>query len=123
MRMYLTNIFKSLIALLFLSTPTMLCAKHFKVLDISDGLANNTVKCITQDALPDIIICDMMMTGMTVIEFINEYRIFKAVQFFKEGETNITAVSVKCGFNDLKNFRDLFKRKMQVSPKQFVSQL
>ena len=41
MRMYLTNIFKSLIALLFLSSPTMLCAKHFKVLDISDGLANN----------------------------------------------------------------------------------
>lgn len=63
------------------------------------------------------------VTGMSVIEFINEYRIFKAVQYFKEGETNISAVSVKCGFNDLKNFRDAFKRKMAVSPKQYVSQL
>lgn len=63
------------------------------------------------------------VTGMSVIEFINEYRIFKAVQCFKEGETNISTVSVKCGFNDLKNFRDSFKRKMKVSPKQYISQL
>lgn len=60
---------------------------------------------------------------MSVIEFVNEYRIFKAVQYFKEGETNISAVSVKCGFNDLKNFRDAFKKKMNVSPKQYVLQL
>ena len=63
------------------------------------------------------------VAGMSVIEFINEYRIFKAVQYFKDGETNISAVSVKCGFNDLKNFRDVFKRKMKVSPKQYVMQL
>ncbi|WP_296123742.1 hybrid sensor histidine kinase/response regulator transcription factor [uncultured Bacteroides sp.] len=63
------------------------------------------------------------VTGMSVIEFINEYRIFKAVQCFKEGETNISTVCVKCGFNDLKNFRDSFKRKMKVSPKQYISQL
>lgn len=63
------------------------------------------------------------VTGMSVIEFINEYRIFKAVQCFKEGETNISIVCVKCGFNDLKNFRDSFKRKMKVSPKQYISQL
>ncbi len=63
------------------------------------------------------------VSGMSVIEFVNEYRIFKAVQYFKEGETNISAVSVKCGFNDLKNFRDAFKKKMNVSPKQYVLQL
>lgn len=63
------------------------------------------------------------IAGMSIIEFVNEYRLFKAVQYFKEGETNINAVSVKCGFNDLKNFRDAFKRKMKMSPKQFVLQL
>lgn len=62
-------------------------------------------------------------TGMSVIEFINEYRIFKAVQYFNEGETNIGIVSMKCGFNDLKNFRACFKRKTGMSPKQYVIQL
>ena len=63
------------------------------------------------------------VTGMSVIEFINEYRIFKAVQYFNEGETNIGTVGVKCGFKDLKNFRDIFKRKVGVSPKQYVMRL
>ena len=57
---------------------------------------------------------------MTVVEFINEYRLFKAVQYFKEGETNIGTVCAKCGFNDVKHFRDLFKRKMNMTPKQYV---
>lgn len=63
------------------------------------------------------------ITGLTVIEFINEYRLFKAVQYFKEGETNIGTVCVKCGFNDMKHFRDLFKRKMNTTPKQYVLNL
>ena len=60
---------------------------------------------------------------MSVIEFVNEYRLFKAIQYFKEGETSVSVVCVKCGFNDLKNFRDAFKRKMQITPKQYVQQL
>ncbi len=63
------------------------------------------------------------MTGMTGIDFINEYRIFKAVQLFKSGETNVSSVCVKCGFNDIKSFRNAFKKKMQISPKQYVMQL
>lgn len=63
------------------------------------------------------------ITGMTGIDFINEYRIFKAVQLFKGGETNVSSVCVKCGFNDIKSFRDAFKKKMFLSPKQYVMQL
>ena len=63
------------------------------------------------------------VTGMTGIDFINEYRIFKAVQLFKSGETNVSSVCVKCGFNDIRSFRDAFKKKMHVSPKQYVMQL
>lgn len=63
------------------------------------------------------------VTGMSGIDFINEYRIFKAVQLFKSGETNVSSVCVQCGFNDIKTFRDAFKKKMQVSPKQYVMQL
>lgn len=60
------------------------------------------------------------MTGMSIIDFINEYRIFKAVQLFKDGVTNVQTVSEMCGFKDVKTFRETFKRKMQMPPKQYM---
>lgn len=63
------------------------------------------------------------MTGMSLIEFINDYKIYKSVQLFKQGLTNIESVCEKCGFKDVKNFRKMFKRKMKVTPKQYVQSL
>jgi AraC-like DNA-binding protein len=63
------------------------------------------------------------MTGMSLIEFINDYKIYKAVQMFKHGSTNIETVSEKCGFKDIKNFREMFKRKMNMTPKAFTQSL
>lgn len=63
------------------------------------------------------------MTGMSLIEFINEYKIYKAVQMFKQGAVSVDKVSYSCGFNDVKNFREMFKRKMKMTPKQYVQSL
>lgn len=63
------------------------------------------------------------MTGMSLIEFINDYKIYKAVQLFEQGATNIETVSEACGFNDVKNFRLMFKRKTGLTPKQYVMRL
>lgn len=63
------------------------------------------------------------MTGMSLIEFVNDYKIYKAVQAFKEGQTNVVRVAEMCGFGDIKNFRQLFKRKMNMTPKQYVQSL
>ena len=63
------------------------------------------------------------MTGMSLIEFVNDYKIYKAVQAFKEGQTNVVKVAEMCGFGDIKNFRQLFKRKMNMTPKQYVQSL
>lgn len=63
------------------------------------------------------------LTGLSVIEFIINYRIFKAIQYFKQGETNIGDVCTKCGFNDPKNFREVFKRKMNMTPRDFIKSL
>lgn len=60
------------------------------------------------------------LTGKSVIEFINEYRIYKALQCFMEGKTSISLVCSECGFNDAKNFREIFKKKMGVTPKQYM---
>ena len=63
------------------------------------------------------------MTGLSLIEFVNDYKIYKAVQAFKEGQTNVVKVAEMCGFGDIKNFRQLFKRKMNMTPKQYVQSL
>lgn len=60
------------------------------------------------------------MTGMSLIDFINEYRIYKAVDMFRDGNTNVQKVAEACGFRDIKTFRETFKRKMNIPPKQFI---
>lgn len=64
-----------------------------------------------------------VVTGLTAIEFINEYRIFKAIKFMNEGETNIGTISVKCGFNDIRTFREAFKKRMKLTPRDYLQQM
>ena len=63
------------------------------------------------------------LTGMSLVEFINDYKIFNAVQLFRQGETSVEQVCEQCGFGDAKNFRSMFKRKMQMTPKQYIQSL
>ena len=60
------------------------------------------------------------ITGLSLIGFVNDYKIHKAVLMFRQGEINVTTVCERSGFKDEKNFRDLFKRKTGLTPKQFV---
>lgn len=63
------------------------------------------------------------ITGMSLIEFINDYKVYKAIEMFRQGATNVDSVREKCGFKDAKNFRMVFKRKKGVLPKQFIQSL
>lgn len=63
------------------------------------------------------------VTGLSAIEFVNEYRIFKAIRFMNEGETNISTISIRCGFNDIRTFREAFKKEMKVTPRDYLQQL
>lgn len=63
------------------------------------------------------------LTGMSVIDFVNDYKISMAVDLFNKGETNVESVCWKCGFRDVKNFRNLFRRKVGMLPKQYCSSL
>ena len=62
------------------------------------------------------------ITGKSVVEMIVAYRIFRAVELLRAGNTNITQVSEQCGFNDIRSFRAAFKARIGVSPKQFLQQ-
>lgn len=60
------------------------------------------------------------LTGIPVIDFINEYKICKAVVLFRQGATNVQTVAELCGFRDIKTFRETFKKKMNMPPKQYI---
>lgn len=63
------------------------------------------------------------ITGLTLIDFINDYRVSKAVALFRQGNNNVQKVGEMCGFRDGKTFRDAFKRKTGLPPKQFLQNL
>lgn len=63
------------------------------------------------------------ITGMSLIEFINDYKIYKAVELLRQGTMNVDKVREQCGFKDAKNFREVFKRKMGMTPKQYALSL
>ena len=63
------------------------------------------------------------ITQKSVVDMIVEYRIFKAVEMMRGGETNVTNIAERCGFNDIRSFRSAFKSKMGVPPKQYMQQL
>ena len=63
------------------------------------------------------------ITGLSLIGFVNDYKLHKAVILFRQGESNVTSVCEKCGFKDEKNFRELFRRKTGLTPKQYVLSL
>ena len=60
------------------------------------------------------------LTGMSLIEFINDYRIYKATQLFAAGETSVKQVAEQCGISDPKTFRNLFKKYMKVTPTEYI---
>lgn len=60
------------------------------------------------------------LTGMSVIDLVNTYRISKAVEMLESGQRNVQAVGEKCGFRDTKTFRETFKKKTGMAPKQYM---
>ena len=60
---------------------------------------------------------------MTVIEYLNNLRMEKAVELFEQGHTSIIEVSMSVGFHSLSYFHKVFREKFSMTPKQFLQQL
>lgn len=60
---------------------------------------------------------------MTVITYINNLRLEKALALFEAGETSILEVSLEAGFHNLSYFHKLFKKKYQMTPKEFLDNI
>lgn len=61
--------------------------------------------------------------GTTVIEYLNRYRIQKALALLKEESTAISDIGWRCGIGDYKYFSYVFKKYMGCSPKEYRSQI
>lgn len=62
------------------------------------------------------------LTGLSPIEFIRQIRIKKALRLMDDGETSITEVAYKTGFNDPKYFSRCFKAEMGMSPSAYLNE-
>lgn len=58
--------------------------------------------------------------NMTCIEYINNLRLEKSVELFKQGNTSIVDVSLSVGFNNLSYFYRAFKEKYHMTPLSYI---
>lgn len=62
-------------------------------------------------------------TGVTYIEYLNRYRIQKALELMKDGKMPLQEVSWQCGIGDYKYFNSVFRKYLGCSPKEYMKQI
>ena len=58
-------------------------------------------------------------TGKSFSRFLNEYRVGHANRMLAESKINISTIAQECGFNNLSNFNEQFKKITGVTPKEY----
>lgn len=61
--------------------------------------------------------------NMTCMEYINNLRLEKSVELFKQGNYSILDVSMSVGFHNLSYFHRAFKQKYNMTPLAFIKEL
>lgn len=60
-----------------------------------------------------------LRTGKTFIDTLNEIRLGHATRMLIDTTYSINEISYKCGFNNMSNFNRIFKKKKDITPKEF----
>lgn len=63
------------------------------------------------------------VTNKNISEIIREEKLKKAAELLATGNLNVYEASEKLGFNDIKHFRELFKNRFGITPREFVAKL
>lgn len=61
------------------------------------------------------------MTGMSFIDYLNEWRIRRACRLLETTDQRILEVALACGFGNLSHFNRQFKRRRNCTPRQYRS--
>ncbi|MBP2133741.1 AraC-like DNA-binding protein [Methanomicrobium sp. W14] len=59
------------------------------------------------------------ITGKTMTNYLNEFRLEKSTDFLKKNDLNITEIARQCGFDSVNYYSRLFHRYYHVSPTKF----
>ncbi len=62
------------------------------------------------------------LTGLSIIDFINSYKLKKAIKLMQTSNQTITEIAFNSGFNDPKYFSRIFKKFYNTSPSSFLLQ-
>lgn len=62
------------------------------------------------------------ITGHTFLDFLNQYRVQKAVKYLNDGKHKVYEISELVGFSDYKHFCSVFKKYTLTSPTGFTKQ-
>lgn len=62
-------------------------------------------------------------TGKTPYEYYIDIKIFKAIEYFKAGKHSITEVCFFLGFSSHSHFSSIFKKKVGMTPSEFIKNL
>lgn len=61
--------------------------------------------------------------NMTCVEYTTSLRLAKAVELLEQGDTTILDAALSSGFHNLAYFYKVFKRKYQMTSKEFIWQV
>ena len=67
--------------------------------------------------------CFKAATGKTLHEYVEEQRIKKAVGLLVSADLTLTDISYECGFSSQSYFSYAFKRKMKMTPREYVKEI
>jgi AraC-like DNA-binding protein len=92
-----------------------------------DHMRNNYSRDITLDEIAKIVSMTVVSfsrfikkrTGKTFIESLNDIRMGHASRLLIDTKHSIAEISYKCGYNNLSYFNRIFKKKHNVTPKEF----
>ncbi len=56
------------------------------------------------------------MTGINIVDYINQYRVEKAITLIKASNLSITDIALECGFDNISYFNRVFKKQVGCTP-------
>lgn len=60
------------------------------------------------------------LTGMTVKEYVNKRRLQRSAELLMSGDYNVSEAATMTGFNNLNNFRIVFKKEFGIPPSEYA---
>lgn len=89
--------------------------EHFNQPFSLTGLANHTL--LSRESCCRIF---KQMTGVTISQYMTEYRVMRSLPYLADGKYSIAEVSALCGFSSQSRFAAAFRSKMGCNPNQYL---